>query len=82
MLIGETGFVLCVVQHSKWRTSVTFYLIALPQASFELVIPSFFSLLVQYLMVFTLVKQMHVVESLGTVFLLRAISIMSLDTCT
>ena len=39
MLIGETAFVLCVVQHSKWRTSITFCLIALHEASFELVMP-------------------------------------------
>ena len=43
-------------------------LIALLMAPFELVMPIFFSVLVQYLAFLTIVKQMHVVDSLGTVF--------------
>ena len=51
-----------------WRTSIIFCLIALPIAPFELVMPFLFSVLVQYLAFLTVVKQMHVVDSLGTVF--------------
>ena len=67
-LIGKTGFVWCVVQHSKWMMSIIFCLIALHIAPFELVMPIFFSVLVQYLTFLTVVRQMHVVDSLGTVF--------------
>ena len=56
-LIGKTGFV-----HIMWRTSIIFCLIALLIAPFELVMPIFFSVLVQYLAFFTAVKQMHVVD--------------------
>ena len=44
------------------------FLIALHIAPFELVMPIFFSVLVQYLTFLTVVKQMHVVVVLGTVF--------------
>ena len=73
-LIGKTGFVWCVGQHSKWKTSIIFCLIALCIAPFELVMPLFFSVLVQYQTFLLIVKQMHVVVSLGVVFLLGAIS--------
>ena len=43
-------------------------LIALLIAPFELVMPIFFSVLVQYLAFLTVVKQMLVVDSLGIVF--------------
>ena len=45
-----------------------FCLIALHVAPFELVMPIFFRVPVQYLTFLTIVKQMHVVDSLGTVF--------------
>ena len=45
-----------------WRTSIIFCLIALLIALFELVMPIFFSVLVQYLAFLTVVKQMHVVH--------------------
>ena len=45
-----------------------FCLIALHIAPFELVMPILFSVLVQYLTFLTVVKQMHVVVLLGTVF--------------
>ena len=48
--------------------SIIFCLIALHIAPFELVMPIFFSVLVQYLTFLTVVKQMHVVLLLGTVF--------------
>ena len=53
-----------------WRTSIIFCLIALLIAPCELVMPIFFSVLVQYLAFMTVVKQMHmhVVDLLGTVF--------------
>ena len=51
-----------------WRTSIIFCLIALLIAPFELVMPIFLSVLVQYLALLTVVKQMHVVDLLGTVF--------------
>ena len=53
--------------------SIIFCLIALRIAPSELVMPVFFSLLVQYqTFLIAAVKQMHVVDSLGTVFLLGA----------
>ena len=58
---------LCIL-HIMWRTSIIFCLIALLIAPFELVMPIFFSVLVQYLAFLTAVKQMHVVDLLGTVF--------------
>ena len=67
-LIGKTGFVWCVVLHIMWRTSIIFCLIALLIAPFELVMPIFFSVLVQYLAFLTAVKQMQMVDLLGTVF--------------
>ena len=67
-LIGKTGFVQYVVLHRMWRTSIIFCLIALLIAPFELVMPISFSVLVQYLAFLTVMKQMHVVDSLGTVF--------------
>ena len=67
-LIGKTGFVKYVVLHRMWKTSIIFWMVALLIAPFELVMPIFFSVLVQYLAVLTGVKQMHVVDSLGTVF--------------
>ena len=54
-----------------WRTSIIFCLIALLIAPFELVMPIFFSVLVQYLAFLTVVKQM--VDSLRTVFLKGAV---------
>ena len=60
--------VYCVVQHSKWRTSISFGMIALHIAPLELGMSIFFSVLVQYLFL-TVLKQVHVVDSLGTVFL-------------
>ena len=53
-----------------WRTSIIFCLIALLIAPFKLVMPIFFSVLVQYLAFLTVVQQMHVEDSLalGTVF--------------
>ena len=51
-----------------WRTSIIFCLIALLIAPCELVMPIFFSVLVQYLAFLTAVKQMHAVDLLGTVF--------------
>ena len=105
-LIGKTGFVYCVVQHSKWRMSIIFCLVALHIAPYGLVMPIFINVLVQYLTFLTVskeigseqipkstiaalgkmprsegnhgqtakhtfltvVKQMHVVDSLRTVF--------------
>ena len=52
--------------------SINFCLIALRIAPSELVMPVFFSVLVQYQTFSIAVKQMHVVDSLGTVFLLRS----------
>ena len=51
-----------------WRTTIIFCLFALLIAPFELVMPTFFSVLVQNLAFLTAVKQMHVVDLLGTVF--------------
>ena len=51
---------------AKWQ--IMFCLVALHIAPFELVMPIFFSVLVQFLTLMTVVKQMHVVDSLGTVF--------------
>ena len=48
--------------------SIIFCLIALQIAPFELVMPIFFSVLAHYLTFLTVVKQMHVLDSLGTVF--------------
>ena len=45
-----------------------FCLIALHIAPFELVMPIFFSVLAHHLTFLTVVKQMHVMDSLGTVF--------------
>ena len=72
--IGKTGFAYCVGQHSKWRMSINFCLIALCIAPFELVMPVSFNVLVQYQTFLPIVNQMHVVVSLGVVFLLGAIS--------
>ena len=52
--------------------NIIFCLIALRIAPSELVMPVFFSVLVQYQTFLIAVKQMHVVDSLGTVFLLGA----------
>ena len=49
--------------------SIIFCLIALRIAPFEPVMPVFFSVLVQHQTFLIAVKQMHVVDSLGTVFL-------------
>ena len=55
-----------------WRTSIIFCLIALLIAPFELVMPIFFSVLVQYLAFLTVVKQMHVVDFIRNYFSLRS----------
>ena len=61
---------LCLVCSSAHNveTSINFCLIALLIAPFELVMPIFFSVLVQYLAFLTVVKQMQVVDLLRTVF--------------
>ena len=52
--------------------SIIFCLIALRIAPSEPVMPVFFSVLVQYQTFLIAVNQMHVVDSLGIVFLLGA----------
>ena len=52
--------------------SIIFCLIALRIAPSELVMSVFFSVLVHYQTFLIAVKQMHAVDSLGTVFLLGA----------
>ncbi len=56
-LIGKTGSVACVGQHSNWRTSITLCLIAMHIAPFELVMPVYLSVLVQYQTLLPSVKQ-------------------------
>ena len=48
--------------------SIIFCLVALHIAPFELVMPILFSVLAHYLTFFTVVKQMHGLDSSGTVF--------------
>ena len=48
--------------------SIISCLIVLHVAPFELVMPIFISVLARYLIFLTVVKQMHVLDSLGTVF--------------
>ena len=55
------------------RTSNTFFLIALFAAACELVIQACFSTPAQVQNVLLGVKQMHVVDSIGVVFLLGAV---------
>ena len=62
-LVGKTGFVKYVIQQSKWRTSIILCLIALHIGPFELVMPTFFIVLLQFLTFLTVVKQRHVVDS-------------------
>ena len=64
----------CVLTQDGGRTVFTliFCLIALRIASSEPVMPVFCSVLVQYQTFLIAVKQMHVVDSLGTVFSLRS----------
>ena len=66
-----------VVHATKAMTFGTSFLVAAARKAmfamrrrspFELVMPIFFSVLVQYLTFLTVVKQMHVVVLLGTVF--------------
>ena len=71
-LIGKTGRVKHVGQHSKWRTSITFGLIALCIPPFELVMPVFSSMLVQYQTFLLSVKQTLVAVLLGVRFSLRS----------
>ena len=52
-------------QRSKWKMSIILCLIALCTAPFELVMPTFFSVLVQYLTILQVVNQTHVVALLG-----------------